>query len=196
MFHKVSAVFAAVALSSQAFAQSMPNPGGMAPDTPRMETGTPPKDHANTQDKLFVRQAALGDRAEVELGKLAASKATTPAVRDYAKRMQADHGKSGDKLMRIGKKAEPNIPGELDPEHKRIRDNLNKASGRDFDIAYLTSQVTDHQRTANLLLWHMSFGQSAELTQYSQETLPVVMEHLQHAKQQLMALTSAPVPDR
>jgi len=180
----------------EAHAQSLPNPGGMAPDTPRMETGNPPKDHANTQDKLFVRQAALGNRAEVELGKTAQQKGGSEAVRQFGKRMQADHAKAGDQLLRLGKKAEPSVPKELDPEHVRVREELDKASGKDFDVAYLASQVRDHQKTANLLLWEMSFGQSADLTKYAADTLPTVMEHLEIAKQQLTAITSAPMPER
>jgi putative membrane protein len=182
--------------AAQVQAQSLPNPGGMAPDTPRMESGSPPKDHANTQDKLFVRQAAIGNRAEVELGKLAQQKGSSDAVRDFAKRMQTDHGKAGDQLMRVGKQAEPSIPKELDPEHVRVREELNRASGKDFDVAYLTSQVRDHQKTANLLLWEISFGQNANLTKYAADALPTVMEHMEIAKQQLAALRSPPTPER
>jgi hypothetical protein len=46
----------------------------------------------------------------------------------------------------------------------------------------------------NLLLWEISFGQSAALTKYAADTLPTVMEHLEIAKQQYAALTSAPPP--
>jgi putative membrane protein len=187
-------LIAAVGLgfSMQAGAQTMPNPGGMAPDTPRMETGNPPKDHSNTADKLFVRQAALGGRAEVELARMAQKKGASDGVRAFAERMQADHTKANEQLLRLGKKASPSIPEEIDPEHKRIREVLNKASGRDFDIAYMTAQVMDHQKTANLLLYELSFGQNAELTRYAADTLPVVMDHLEHAKRELAALSSAP----
>lgn len=188
-------ITAAVALAAgQTHSQSLPNPGGMSPDTPRMETGNPPKDHTNTQDKLFVRQATIGGRAEVELGALAEKKASADAVQAFAQRMQKDHSKGNDQLMRVGKKANPSIPKELDPEHQRIRDELDDLSGREFDLAYMTSQIQDHQKTVNLLLWEISFGQSAELTKYAADTLPVVMEHLQIAKREKAALASAPPP--
>lgn len=175
----------------RAHAQSMPNAGGMAPDTPRMETGNPPKDHMNTQDKLFVRQAAIGGQAEIELGKLAQQKGSSEAVREFGERMQKEHSEANAQLMRSGRKADPSIPKELDPEHERIRDELSKASGKDFDVAYLTTQIQDHQRTVNLLMWEISFGQSAELTKYAADTLPTVMTHLQIAKHQYAALTAA-----
>jgi len=181
-----------LAASAAAGAQSLPNPAGMAPDTPRMETGNPPPDHANTQDKLFVRQATLGGRAEVELGRLARQKGSAESVKQFGARMETDHGQANQRLARIAARAQPSIPDGLDAHHQQIRQRLDGVSGRDFDLAYLQSQVMMHQVTANLLLWEMSFGQSAELTKYAADTLPAVMAHLETAKESLAALTSTP----
>lgn len=180
--------------SAIAVAQTMPNAGFIEPNTPGMETGQLAPNHPSGTDKLFIRQAAIGGRAEVELGKLAQQKGKAQAVRNFGERMVSDHSKANDHLMRLGKDAAPSIPKEPDPEHKRIRDDLNQASGKDFDIAYMASQIQDHQKSVNLLLWEISFGQSAELTKYAADTLPTVMEHLEIAKQQHAALTSAPPP--
>lgn len=179
--------------SAIAVAQTLPNAGFIAPDTPGMETGKLAPNHLSGSDKLFIRQAAIGGQAEVELGKLAQQKGNSEAVRDFGKRMVSDHSKANDQLMRVQKDADPSTPKEPDPEHKRIRDELNKASEKDFDIAYLASQMQDHQKTANLLLWEISSGQSAELTKYAADTLPTVMAHLEIAKQHA-ALRSAPPP--
>jgi putative membrane protein len=179
--------------SAIAVAQTLPNAGFIAPDTPEMETGKLAPNHLSGSDKLFIRQAAIGGQAEVELGKLAQQKGNSEAVRDFGKRMVSDHSKANDQLMRVQKDADPSTPKEPDPEHKRIRDDLNKASGKEFDIAYLASQIQDHQKTANLLLWEISSGQSAELTKYAADTLPTVMAHLEIAKQHA-ALRSAPPP--
>lgn len=179
-----------VGASLPVLGQSLPNPGGMAPDTPRMETGKPPPDHANTQDKLFVRQATLGGLAEVELGKLAQQKGNAAVVRDFGTRMQRDHSQANERLAKAGKPASPSIPGGLDPEHKQFHDRLSGLSGRNFDIAYLQAQIAMHQQTVNLLMWEISFGQSAALTKYAADTLPAVMEHLELATRTLASLTS------
>src|SRR5688500_20230387 len=70
--------------SAAVLAQQGGNPGGMSPDTPGLETAKPAADHSNTQDKLFVRQAAIGNQAEVELGQLASRKAASQPVREFA----------------------------------------------------------------------------------------------------------------
>jgi putative membrane protein len=180
--------------SHVALAQLTGNPAGLSPDTPGIESASPASNHANTQDRLFVRQIALGNRAEVELGKLAQSKGSAAGVKEFAGRMQKDHSDSLDRALKAGKPAKMDIPKELDAEHKRVRDELNALSGAAFDKAYLTAQMQDHQKTANLLLWHLSYGQNAELIRYSADTLPVVLDHLEHAKHEYAKLAQTPPP--
>lgn len=183
-------------LCGAAHADTMGNPAGLSADTPGINEAKPAKDHSNVQDKLFVRQAALGGRAEVELGKLAQSKGVDDAVKQFGERMTADHGKANDRLMRLARGVNSEIPDGLDPEHQTIRRELNELSGEDFDIAYLASQIRDHQKTANLLQWHISYGQNQPLVNYAIETLPTVMAHLEMAKQEHARLITAKEPAR
>jgi putative membrane protein len=183
------AAIGGVLLATASFAQQSANPGGMSPDTPGKETGQPAPEGSNTQDKLFVRQAALGGQAEVELSKIAQKKASNESVREFANRMVEVHSKSNQQLLRTGRGLNPELPKNLDAEHQTVRNELQKASGQDFDLAYISAQIQDHQRTANLLQWHISTGQNEALKKYSMETLPEVMAHLEHAKQNFALLT-------
>jgi putative membrane protein len=178
-----------VLLATASFAQETANPAGMAPDTPGKEMAQPAPEGSNNQDKLFVRQAALGGQAEVELSKIAQKKASNESVREFANRMVEVHSKSNQQLLRMGRGLNPDLPKNLDPEHQTVRNELQKASGQDFDLAYISAQIQDHQRTANLLQWHISTGQNEALKKYSMETLPEVMDHLEHAKQNFALLT-------
>ena len=176
-------------LATGSFAQEGANPAGMSPDTPGKEMAKPTPEGSNNQDKLFVRQAALGGQAEVELSKIAQKKATDPTVKEFADRMVEVHSKSNQQLLRLGRGLNPDLPKDLDPEHQTVRNELNKASGQSFDIAYISAQIQDHQRTANLLQWHISTGQNEALRKYSMDTLPEVMAHLEHAKESYAVLT-------
>ena len=49
------------------------NPGFANPATPGIETGRPTADATNTTDQTFLRVAAVGDQAELEMGNLAAT---------------------------------------------------------------------------------------------------------------------------
>jgi predicted outer membrane protein len=127
----------ALGSSAIAIAQTLPNAGFIDPSTPGMETGKLAPNYPSGTDKLFLRQAAIGGRAEVELGQLAQQKGHAQAVRDFGERMVSDHSQANDHLMRLGKDVSPSIPKEPDPVHKRMRDELNQTSGKDFDIAYM-----------------------------------------------------------
>lgn len=182
---------AGLALAAHAGAQTFGNPGGLAPDTPGLESARPPADHANTQDKLFARQAALGGRAEVELSRMAQKKASAGPVRSFAQRMVDDHGKSNDRLMKLAHGVKAEIPQEPDSEQKALAGQLsNKPAGKEYDLAYLAAQMQNHQRTANLLQYQLSYGQNEPLRQYAADSLPVVLEHLEMAQQHYAALTA------
>src|SRR5687768_11086703 len=88
-------------------AQESANPAGLSPDTPGKEMARPTPEGSNNRDKLFVRQAALGGRAEVELSKIAQKKASNASVREFADRMVDVHSKSSQQLPRIGRGLNP-----------------------------------------------------------------------------------------
>jgi putative membrane protein len=178
-----------VLLASGSLAQEGTNPAGMSPDTEGKEMAKPAPEGSNTQDKLFVRQAAIGGRAEVELSKLAQKKATDPSVREFADHMVEVHSRSNQQLLKLGRGMQSELPKDLDPEHQRVRGELDKAQGQTFDLAYIAAQIQDHQRTANLLQWHISTGQNEALRKYSMQTLPEVMSHLEQAQQTHAMLT-------
>jgi putative membrane protein len=179
----------ATALAS---AQSTGNPAGLAPDTPGIEEAKPAPNAANNQDKLFVRQLSVGSRAELKLAKLAAGKTSSGGIKTFAQRMEREHTDSWNRLQKVGKGAKVEVPADIDAEHQHVQTDLSKLSGVDFDRAYLTSQIEDHQKTVNLLLWHISYGQNAELLRYSADTLPVIIDHLEHAQREYQQLTQTP----
>lgn len=170
------------------WAEPLPNSAGMAADTPRLNTAGLSSDYANNQDKLFVRQFALGGRAEVVLGELAEKKGGISGVRAYGKRMASDHNDTHPRLVDIGVKAQPAAPLDLDAEHLSLKNRLSNLNGRELDDKYLLSQIQEHQKAVNLLLSETSLGQGATLTKYAGDTLPVVMTHLEMAQTELAAL--------
>jgi len=175
-------------------AASIGNAGGLIADTPGIENGKPTADHANAQDRLFVRQATLGGRAEVELGKLAQSRSKSPQIRSFGEKMTADHTRANDQLTRIGRSVNSEVPKGLDPSDAAFREELQQAQGTPFDQRYLLKQIGDHQRTLNLLQWELSYGQNQALVEYSTEMMPIVHEHLRLAQAALAELTGSAAP--
>ena len=85
------------------------------------------------QDADFAKEAAIGGRYEVDLGKTAQSKGQNQAVKDFGKHMADDHGKANDKLTAVAKDLKLTLPSALDQKHKDTVDRLSKLSGDQFD---------------------------------------------------------------
>src|SRR5438094_41987 len=107
-------------------------------------TATSHKPAVVSADTRFIRDAAYGGMAEVELGKLAAEKASSEDVKKFGQRMVDDHGKANDELKTIASKQNVTWPSKLDATHKMTYDRLSKLSGRAFDRAYMQAMLKDH----------------------------------------------------
>ncbi|WP_271898312.1 DUF4142 domain-containing protein [Candidatus Phyllobacterium onerii] len=175
-------------VSTPALAQ-MGNPAGFAPDTRMEEPGVPAAHQTNNQDRLFAQLAAVGGLAEVDLAKLAATKATDSRVKEFAQAMVDDHSDANSRLKALADAAKIPLPDKLDADHKAMRQKLDAAEGQAFDVAYIRSQIIAHQKTAQLLAWEIGSGEDAQLQQYSAATLPAVMKHLRMAQDIASALT-------
>ncbi len=168
-----------------AFAQQTGNPAVMAPDTPKTAVAQPPPDHPNTADQLFTRQLLIGGQAEMDLGKLAGERAQSDAVKQFARRMFDDHGKGTARLDALAKTNRADRPkgAAADPDAQAVRAQLEKLRGADFDTAYIAAQVGDHQKTVQLLEHEIGSGQDVKVKDYAKENLPIVMRHLEMARQ-------------
>jgi putative membrane protein len=163
-----------ILLSAPALAQEPGNRAGMTP-------GTGPH-QPNNPDRLFVRTAAIGGIAEVELGQLAEQKGQSEAVKEFGRRMIEDHGQANERLIGLAKEDGIAVPHELEGEQKAMRDRLASLSGAQFDLAYLEGQVVEHQKAVQLLEYEIGSGQDVELKNFAAEILPAVLRHLRSAQ--------------
>src|SRR5207237_4403162 len=97
-------------------------------------------------DKKFIKDAADGGLAEVELGQLAASKGSSDEVKKFGQRMVDDHGKANDQLKQLASSKGVDLPSEPSAKNKATKDRLSKLSGEQFDKAYMTDMLQDHKK--------------------------------------------------
>jgi predicted outer membrane protein len=107
--------------------------------------GTSGADIANRDAKDFIHHVAIGNTAEIDLGKLAADRASADEVKKFAQMMIADHTASGDKLKALASDLKIEAPGQLDDKHMDERDKLAKQRGADFDRGYASAMVDGHK---------------------------------------------------
>lgn len=124
----------------------------------------------------FVTTAAQDGMAEVELGRLASTRAQSPEVRDFAGRMVRDHGKANEDLAAIAKAKGLTVPGKLDEEHRSMVDMLKAKSGAEFDNSYMQHMADAHEKAVSLFQGALGM-KDAELATFAKRTLPTLEEH-------------------
>jgi len=144
-------------------------------DTP-MPAGSSAADHS------FYAKAAAGGIAEVEAGKLAQTKGSSSAVREFGGMMVRDHTTASEKLKQIATRKNVTLPTEPDEKHKAMKRELEAASGQAFDTAYIKGQIADHEATEALLKQEIESGTDADAKAWATETLPTVSAHLKQAR--------------
>jgi putative membrane protein len=149
-----------------------------------MQTGTTASTTGalSAADKNFVMKAAKGGLAEVELGRLAAEKATNPDVKQFGQRMVDDHSKANDELKSLAEQKGITLPTELDAKDKATRDRLAKLSGEAFDRAYMTDMVKDHKMDVSEFRKESRSARDADVKAFAGKTLPTLEEHLKMAE--------------
>ena len=128
----------------------------------------------------FVKQAAQGGMTEVELGKVAQSKAQDPEVRKFADDMVKDHSEANEELAALAKGKGLTVPSSLDAEHKAIVQTLSAKSGADFDAAYSKQMAEDHDKTL-ALFQGAAKSSDLDVAAFARKTLPTLQAHRQMA---------------
>lgn len=172
-------------------------PGAGAPDngtgTNATTPGTGAEAHGTTQsgttatgvsksDKRFIRKAAQGGLAEVELGKLAQQRGSSQEVRDFGQRMVTDHSQANDKLMTIAQSLNVEVPTTLDKKDQATLEKLQSLHGAAFDRAYSRDMRADHRTDIREFEHVAMHGHDPQVRQFAESTLPTLKEHLAMAE--------------
>ena len=145
----------------------------------------------STSDTYFINQAAAGGLAEVRFGELAASKASSPAVRRFAQQMVSAHSQLNTQLTQIAQNKQISPPSTIDPPHQQSYDDLQKLHGRAFDKAYIDGQVQDHQTTLQLFQQESQSGTDPAVKAFAANNTDIIQQHLTEAEH-LAARYNAP----
>ncbi|MGZ6247916.1 MAG: DUF4142 domain-containing protein [Vulcanimicrobiaceae bacterium] len=154
-----------------------PVPGGVTPQ-PGAPIRPVPALSGAAADRQFAMQAARGGMEEVMAGKLAVQRGSTATVRSLGERMVRDHSKANNQLQSIAKTLGIVLPSSLDADAQTQLQQLKSLDGTVFDRAYITMEVTDHQKAVEFMREESTNGSDASLRAFATQTLPVVEEHL------------------
>lgn len=131
----------------------------------------------------FVAQAAKSGQLAVELGRVAMRKSADALVQNYGKSMATEHQAAGDRLKKVADARGYAVPTLLDEQGQLLVEDLQKATGKDFDHRYVRQMVAEHRRVIGEFEKYAAEGQDSELKAWVTETLPVLKTHLAKAEE-------------
>ncbi len=146
---------------------------------------------SGSQDIEFVLAAAQGGMAEVEIGKLAAERARSGEVKQFAQRMIDDHSKGGDQLKSIAESKSIALPTALTPKDQALHERLARLNGEAFDRAYMRAMVTDHMKDVAEFRHESHDGHDPQVKAWATGILPTLEDHLKMAKTTKSTTTTA-----
>jgi putative membrane protein len=177
-----------ILLAFGAACSSEPGNKGTANSEPLVKTepAKPPSDKGDAVvtggDLAFINDAAPGGMAEVELGKLAASKAQNAEVKAFGQKMVEDHTKAGDDLRALAVQKKVMLPPDVLPTHKQLMEKLSKLSGADFDKEYVLAMVGAHEKDVAAFENVSKTAADADVKAFATKTLPTLKMHLEMIK--------------
>src|SRR5262245_19721931 len=133
-------------------------------------------------DQNFVKEAAAGGMMEVELGKIAADKATNDQVKAFGRQMQEDHGKAGEDLKTVAASKGVQIPTALEGKQKKTVDRLSKLSGPEFDRQYIRAMIEDHKEDLKVFQREADKAKDPDIKQFADKYVPMIKNHLEMAQ--------------
>lgn len=146
----------------------------------------------NVPDRRFLDEAAEANKAEIELGQLAAQKASSDDVKKFGQRMVDDHTKANQQIDQLASQKGAKLPEKLSAKDVAAKDRLERLSGKQFDRVYMHDMVKDHTADVSLFQREVKTAKDQDVKSFAQNTLTTLEDHLKSAKQ--LAPKGPPAP--
>ena len=148
-------------------------PSGVDVAAPIGDSGPPPAKPEALSDAQIAAITEAANTAEIAQAKMAQSKMIT------------HHGEAKQKQAQLKLKTEASgVSTAMDADAGATLNALETESGKEFDKAYISAQVTGHQKVLDTINDQLLPNvKDAKLKAYLEEVKPKVAQHLKKAKQ-------------
>lgn len=144
----------------------------------------------NSTDGKFLHTAIEGGHQEVELGRMAAEKASDSAVKQFGQRMVDDHSKANSELESLAQSKgmdskmmmQSGSGGKWSKSGSGMAGKLSSATGAQFDRMYMSHMVQDHEKDVAHFENASKNASDSEVKALAAKLLPTLKEHLSEAK--------------
>jgi putative membrane protein len=160
--------------------------GGQSAPAAQPGTGTrnlPAKSKIARGDRKFIEEAASSGMFEVQVGQLAASKATDANVKSFASMLVDQHTAANNELVKIANAKGVELPAAPKHSMRREIEKLGKKNGDAFDRDFVREVgIKDHKKDIKEFEKASKDVKDPELKAFIDKTLPTLREHLAAAE--------------
>ncbi|HVU16655.1 MAG TPA: DUF4142 domain-containing protein [Candidatus Didemnitutus sp.] len=133
-------------------------------------------DSLKHSDRAFIEKAAKAGQKEVQLGEIAAQRATNPQVREYAEMIVSDHKAANEELTALAERK-----GVMLPAADVNVSKWNEKKTSSFDKDYVDEMVDDHDDAISLFEKGAK-SEDPDIAAFAQKYLPKLQAHYTQAK--------------
>jgi putative membrane protein len=128
-------------------------------------------------DQRFVDQALTAGLAEVKMASLAVERAQSLEVKQFARKLLAEHTRTNMELQQVAQSCGLRAPTQPTARQQQAYDGLARLEGAAFDREYLRLVAADHDAALELYRSEGKNGKDDQLKELVMRTLPTVEKH-------------------
>lgn len=186
---RMAAIFAAVLLCGiTAIAQPSRSPAEGNPP------GSAASGHQASSDKKFVKKAWDGGIAEIQIGRLAASKGENDEVKGYGQKMVETYTELGDRLRPIAAKMGVSTRANISASDRALLTKLQQEGGKQFDGTYIQAMVKRHRKNLTEFRHEAQTAQDPAVKDFAMHGAQVIAEHASLVQKLAESNHAAPSP--
>ncbi len=135
-------------------------------------------------DTRFLQRAAQSGKLEIEASQLAAQRAQSQEVKDFAQKMVTDHQAVDKELRALAQSKKVELPADLRWGQNRTLKSLQDREGHEFDERYVSRVAVDaHEDAVELFENAAQDADDAQVKAFAAKVLPDLKAHLSMAEQ-------------
>jgi putative membrane protein len=142
----------------------------------------------SAQDQSWLASSMQGDRFEIIGGQLAQTHSSDAHVRAVGRRLIADHTRSLHEAARAAHPRSVAVPHQPTASERWELDMLARLQGAEFDQAYLSLEVKDHEQDISEATEESKTGSDPTVVALARHELGVLHYHLQLCHRAFAAL--------
>jgi putative membrane protein len=131
-------------------------------------------------EKAFIKTAMEGDNSEIQMGKIAEQKGSSPEIRDFGRMLDMDHSAHKAKAASLATSLGVHETDDVPLMAKLEAHKLDGLSGPKFDREFAKYMVKDHKKDIS------EYGKQAKghgpTADLARDTLPTLNKHLETAE--------------